>query len=35
MFGWIVCIFKGHLWGAKGRHDGDYCYRCGQWEYDR
>ena len=35
MFGWIVCLFKCHDWMARGLHDGDYCSRCGQWEYDR
>jgi hypothetical protein len=33
--GWLICFFKGHIWTAKGEHEGDYCARCGQWEYDR
>ena len=35
MFGWIKCLLNGHLWNAKGPHDGAYCTRCGIWEYDR
>lgn len=32
---WFICLFLGHAWTAKGRLGGDYCARCGQWEYDR
>jgi hypothetical protein len=35
MIGWLICLFRGHKWDAKGRHEGDYCSRCGQWEFDR
>lgn len=34
-FGMWVCLFRGHIWTAKGKLDGAYCARCGQWEYDR
>lgn len=37
LFAPLVCMFRGHQWGgpiARGPK-GDYCLRCGQWEYDR
>ena len=35
MLRWISCLFRGHVWTAKGPLKGDYCARCGQWEFDR
>lgn len=32
---WLICLIRGHCWTAKGHHAGDYCARCGQWEFDR
>lgn len=36
MINWIVCLFKGHDWKfGIGKYTGEYCSRCGIWEYDR
>jgi len=35
MLRWLICLFAGHRWDAKGEHQGAYCSVCGQWEYDR
>src|SRR3990167_1524133 len=32
---WLICIFRGHIWTAKGPLKGAYCARCGLWEYER
>jgi hypothetical protein len=31
----LICLFRGHLWGGKGKYEGDYCQRCGEWEFER
>jgi hypothetical protein len=34
MLSWVICMFKGHVWNARGPLSGCYCSRCGQWEFE-